>query len=130
MPIGAVRSLTQVRRFFRRPASPRQRQYEALRAFYIDEIPSAEVAERFGYTPGSFRVLCHEFRHDPDPQFFLTPRTGPRSSSAKASTVDRIVALRKKNHSIYEISELLEGEKIAFSPGAVGKVLRDEGFAP
>jgi hypothetical protein len=24
--------------------------------------PSAEVARRFGYTPNSFRVLCHRFR--------------------------------------------------------------------
>jgi MFS family permease len=34
------------------------RQYEALRAYFVDELPSKEVAERFGYAPGSFRVLC------------------------------------------------------------------------
>ena len=37
-------------------------QYEALRAFFIEGLPSAEAATRFGYTPGSFRVLVHHFQ--------------------------------------------------------------------
>ena len=52
--------------FFLAPESHLQRQYEALRAFFVEQLPSVEVARRFGYTPGSFRVLCHQFRHDPD----------------------------------------------------------------
>ena len=50
------------RRFFMEPATPRQRQYEALRAFFLDQVGSAEAARRFGYTPGAFRVMCHAFR--------------------------------------------------------------------
>ena len=42
-----------------------QRQYEALRAFYLDGLASSEVARRFDYSAGAFRVLCHDFRrHD------------------------------------------------------------------
>ena len=52
--------------FFLAPESHLQRQYEALRAFFVEQLPSVEAARRFGYTPGSFRVLCHQFRHDPD----------------------------------------------------------------
>ncbi len=44
-------------RRFVEPSNSTHRQYEALRAFFVEEIPSAEAAARFGYTPGSFRVL-------------------------------------------------------------------------
>jgi hypothetical protein len=57
--------------------TPIHRQYEALRAYFLDGRPSQEVAARFGYTPGSFRVLCHEFRQDPARPFFLASRQGP-----------------------------------------------------
>jgi hypothetical protein len=36
--------------------------YEALRAFFLEGRPSHEVARDFGYSAGSFRVLCHAFR--------------------------------------------------------------------
>ena len=57
--------LTLARRFLE-PANSTHRQYEALRAFFVEGVPSAEVATRFGYTPGSFRVLVHEFRISPN----------------------------------------------------------------
>ena len=42
-------------RFFLEPANPTHRQYEALRAYFAEKLSAKEVAERFGYTPGSFR---------------------------------------------------------------------------
>src|SRR5277367_2927813 len=62
--------LTLARRFLE-PVNSTHRQYEALRAFFVEGIPSAEVATRFGYTPGSFRVLVHEFRNQPERAFFV-----------------------------------------------------------
>jgi len=32
------------------PSVPAQRRYEALRAYFVDEVPAAEVTERFGYS--------------------------------------------------------------------------------
>jgi transposase len=131
MTISAVRDLTSSQRFFLDPAKPRQRQYEALRAYFVEGLPSAEVAARFGYRDGSFRMLCHAFRRDPDPQFFVTPRAGPRTTSRKLAARAQVVALRKKNHSVYEISDILKADhKIVLSPTAVREVLRQEGFAP
>ena len=49
-------TLTDCQRFFTQPATARQRQYEALRAYFLDKQPSAEVARRFGYLKGSFLV--------------------------------------------------------------------------
>src|SRR3990172_4567183 len=131
MPISAVRNLTEARRVFLEPAIPPHRQYEALRAYFVEGLASAKVAARFGYRDGSFRMLCHAFRRDPHPPFFATPRAGPRSTSRKLAARGHAVALRKKNHSVYEISELLkEDHKIVLSPTAVREILRQEGFAP
>jgi hypothetical protein len=39
---------------FLTPANSTHRQYEALRAYFVERLPAAEVAARFGYTVGSF----------------------------------------------------------------------------
>src|SRR6202140_1743851 len=71
--------------FFLSPQFPMQRQYEALRAFLVDEEPSGDVARRFGYSPAAFRVLCHQFRHDPEKRvsFFRLPQRGPQTTPAR-----------------------------------------------
>ena len=129
MPIGSVRDLRQCQRFFQEPRAAKQRQYEALRAFFVEGRPSAEVALQFGYTPGSFQVMCHHFRREPDPTFFVSPRSGPRVQPKRLAVHERIVALRKLNYSVYEISEALKESGVGFSPGAVREVLVREGFA-
>jgi hypothetical protein len=103
--------------------------YEALRAFFVDGRPSRRVARAFGYTPGSFRVLCHAFRRDPDPTFFATSRPHP-PSPRRSKARDLAIALRKQNYSVYEISETLKEVKMPLSPSGVRKVLHAEGFAP
>ncbi|MGH2376090.1 MAG: hypothetical protein ACRDIC_21805 [bacterium] len=129
MGIGEPKSLRTCQRFFLEPQSPKQRQYEALRAYFLEERPSAQAARDFGYTPGSFHVMCHHFRRDPDPTFFCSPRPGPRSQPKKSAARDLIISLRKQNHSIYEISEELKKSNRALSPTAVREVLKAEGFA-
>jgi len=130
VPISAPFDLTYWRGFFLQPASARQRQYEALRAFYVDGIASAEAARRFGYSPGAFRVLCHAFRHGQLPDFFATAQPGPRRQPKKSRAQEQIVALRKRNYSIYEISQALKEQGTALSATAVREVLAGEGFAP
>jgi hypothetical protein len=52
-------------RTFLTPSNATHRQYEALRAYFVERLSGTEAARRFGYTPGSFRVLVHQFRHAP-----------------------------------------------------------------
>jgi hypothetical protein len=130
VPISAPYSITECRRFFEEPATARQRQYEALRAYFVDEMPSSEAARCFGYSPGAFRVLCHSFRHRQLPELFATGRTGPRGQPKKSRAVEQIVALRKRNYSVYEISQALKEQGTPLSVTAVREVLADEGFAP
>ena len=130
MSLGVPKDLSECRRFFLEPANAKQRMYEALRAYFIDELPSAEVARAFNYSPGSFQVLCHHFRRDADPNFFVSTRPGPRSQPKKSAARDLIVRLRKQNHSVYEISDALKEQHCPLSPTAVREVLKQEGFAP
>jgi hypothetical protein len=104
--------------------------YEALRAYFMEGRPSHEVARAFGYSPGSFRVLCHTFRRDPRPPFFVSLTPGPREQPKKSKAHDLAVALRKQNHSVYEIAAALKERQMPLSPTAVREVLRAEGFAP
>src|SRR5262245_66679519 len=93
--IKTPKDITECRRFFGEPSSPRQRQYEALRAFYVEGAPSAEAAKRFGYAPGAFRVLCHAFRRDELPEFFSAGKPGPITQPKKSAALEKVVALRK-----------------------------------
>lgn len=118
-------------RFFLSPQFPLQRQYEALRAFFVDEEPSAEVARRFGYSPGAFRVLCHQFRHDPDKRssFFRQPQRGPQSAPARDRVRELAGAMRKRNLSVYDIQRELAEAGHTISINSLTVLLREEGFA-
>jgi hypothetical protein len=124
-----VKELTDLSCLFVEPTNATHRQYEALRAFFVDRLPSAEAAHRFGYTPGSFRVLVHQFRQNPRRDFFLKPAKGPRSAPKTDPVRDRVIAFRKENLSIYDISRNLAHEGHPLSPVAVAQILKDEGFA-
>lgn len=130
MPIRSLYELTDPRQFFAEPATPRQRQYEALRAYFVERLASAEAARRFGYSPGAFRVLCHTFRRGELPDFFTTAHPGPREQPKKSAAQKQIVALRKRNYSVYEISQALKEQGTPLSATAVREVLAAEGFAP
>jgi len=109
------------------PRSPTHRQYEALRAYFVDHVAGPEVARRFGYTLGSFHQLVHQFRHGPPRQFFAEPP--PRGARASDAVREQIIRLRKQNLSVYDISEALNKDGIGRTPVAVAAVLKKEGFA-
>ncbi len=130
MLIGAPKELSQLRRFFLEPRLPKHRQYEALRAYLVEGRPAQQVARAFGYSLNSFHVLCHHFRRETQPVFFLSPRHGPQTQPKKSAARDLIVQLRKQNHSVYEISQTLKDRHCSLSPTGVREVLKAEGFAP
>ncbi len=129
MFINKHKKLTDLAEVFLQPANATHRQYEALRAFFVDKLPSKEAARRFGYSEGSFRVLVHHFRQNPLRPFFLPPAKGPQHAPKSDPVRDRIVQARKQNLSIYDIQRLLHEEGHRLSPAYIGIILKQEGFA-
>ena len=126
----SAESLTDLTRPFLQPQNSTHRQYEALRAYFVEGLASAEAARRGGYTAGSFRVLVHQFRQNPDRQFFLPPAKGPKTAPKTERLRQKVIALRKQNLSIYEISQALSREVEPFSPVAVSLILKRGGICP
>ncbi len=116
--------------FFLSPEASLHRQYEALRAYFVEQLPSAEVATRFHYSPGSFRVLCHQFRHDPDKRAaFFRPLPRAHPAPARDPVRERVIALRKRNLSVYDIQRELAATDHPISINALTVLLREQGFA-
>jgi hypothetical protein len=127
--MSTAKNLTLLAGHFLQPSNATHRQYEALRAYFVDGLPGPEVAERFGYSYASFRTLASQFRKDPDRPFFLSPAKGPHTAPKKRALRDRVIALRKQNLSIYDIGRALTADSHPISPVAVAQILKDEGFA-
>jgi transposase-like protein len=77
-----------IKGFFLEPRQTFQRQYEALRAIFVDDEPLERVAERFGYTPATLRSMASRLRSDrrrgvATPFFSRTAAGGP-SEEARA----------------------------------------------
>jgi hypothetical protein len=134
MPITTNNPLpdSQATRFFAAPDATRQRQYEALRAYFLANRSAAAVAARFGYSPAAFRSLAHRFRHDPARRagFFQTPRPGPQSAPARDRVRELAVAMRKRTLSGYDIRHELAAAGHTISINSLSLRLRAEGFAP
>jgi hypothetical protein len=133
MIISTKNDLTdrQASQFFAAPETSQQRQYEALRTYFVEGGSSAEVARRFGYSPGSFRVLCHRFRHDPDFRqgFFQILRTGPNHAPLRDRSRELVIALRKQYLSVYDIQRDLAEAGHTLSTHSITLILQEEGFA-
>ena len=53
------------REYFTRPVQPNQRRYEALRAYFTEDLTVAEAGARAGYTRASMASLLRDFRARP-----------------------------------------------------------------
>lgn len=121
--------LTEMARFFLEPRDATHRQYEALRSYFVEGITCAEAASKFGYSAGSFRVLCSQFRNNPERQFFIKPSRGPQATKSSDPIKEKVITLRKQNLSVYDISRALDADGQTLTPVSVSKILKKEGFA-
>ena len=114
--------------FFKHPATAGQKQYEALRGYFIDHIPGKEICRRFGYTYSAFNSLKQRFKAG-GVQFFVTPPPGPKGPRLPAELREQIIDYRKKQLSAYQIAEVLETLGAPTSVSTISRILSDEGFA-
>jgi len=113
--------------FFLDPQSPKQRQYEALRVYVLEERPAAEVAQQFGFTEQSLYSLAHDLRTG-QLQLFPPRPTGPKDRRVTPYVRDKICEWRKAQLSVQDIVEHLQQEGVELSPSTVERVLKDFGF--
>jgi transposase len=113
--------------YFLAPSTPAQRRYEALRAYFVEDLTRAQAAARVGYTPATMASLVRDFRAG-HLDFFGPRGAVRRRSPAKERARARIIELRQAGHSIVEISEALKNEGMALNHTGVWEVLTEEGF--
>ena len=119
--------------FFSRPANPRHRRYEILRAFFLDQLPAHDVARRFDCSRAAVYSIVRDFRllADPAAFFFRSPDPPGRPLPTPSSDLhDEIVRLRKLNLSVPDIKARLDASS-AHPPSerAIRNALVAEGFA-
>jgi transposase len=115
--------------YFTHPIHNWQRQYEALRACFVERLSHKVVAERFGYSAGYIRLLVFRFKHRLLDFSEPVPEGKTMRRRVDADVRRTIREWRGKNLSSGEIAELLNEDGIEISVRTVERVLAEEGFA-
>ena len=113
---------------FTQNLSPRQKQYEAIRAVAFNEGTLEEIAFRFGYTPQSLRVLIHRVVSGKQ-ALFPEIKRGPKKRQTSPDTVNSVIRLRRhKRLNSQEIADELTRSDISISDRTIERILADAGF--
>jgi len=115
------------REFFTAPQQANQRRYEALRAYFVDQVSVAQAGERAGYTRSTMATLLRDFRAGRVELFAPSGRPGPKSAPAKDRARARVIELRRQGLSTYETSARLRAEGTPLNRTGVGQILTGEG---
>src|SRR6266550_1527837 len=114
--------------YFLHPAGASQRRYEALRAYFVGDMPAAEVADRFGYSTASVHQMATLLRGG-KMSLFTDPRPGPKGPrKATGELRAKVLALRAAGHSVTEISAALTAEGLPVSAQTAWQILDAEGI--
>jgi transposase len=114
---------------FTAPALGAQRRYEALRAYFVEELSASEIAERFGYGKASVQTLISQYRKDDLSGLFAQPRPGPKRQPKKDAARALAIRLRQERHGIEEIVSELARAGTPLSRTAVWELLGEAGLA-
>ena len=111
-----------------------QKQYEALRMFFVENKTAKEVAGQFGYTHRGFTTIVSNFRkdlktHQPSELFFKEKKRGRKRSEQTNEAKALIVKLRKKYYSVEDIKTTLDSKNIKISEKTIYNILAEEGFS-
>jgi transposase len=114
--------------YFTALAGAAQRRYEALRAYFLDEMPAAEVADRFGYSTASVHQMATLLRKG-RLSLFAETRPGPKGPRKATGILRaRALELRAAGHSVTEIAAALTREAMPVSAQTVWQILDAEGL--
>jgi len=119
--------------FFLHPLSVTQKQYEALRMFFVDEKDALFVARQFGYSYRGFTSVVSDFRkmlkyEQYDELFFLNKKKGRKEAPGTNQLKEIIFDLRKKFYSIPDIKVFIDSKGFDVSEKNIYLILKKEGF--
>lgn len=114
--------------FFLNPASKKQRQYEAVRAFVVDQLSAQQVADKFGYKLSSVYTFIKKAKLG-ELDFFPEQKKGPKQRKTPFEVQKQIFRLRNKNLSHMDISGELGKVGIEISAQTVSRILQETGFS-
>lgn len=120
--------------YFLSPSSISQKQYEALRMFFVEKKPAQEVATKFGYSYRGFTTLVSNFRKDlktcqPANLFFHKRKRGRKRINQFNEAKNIIIKLRKKYYSVEDIKTSLDSKGFKISEKTIYNILSEEGFS-
>ena len=120
--------------FFLQPVSISQKQYEALRMYFVEKKKAKDVAREFGYTYRTFTSLVSDFNKTIKDKGFINPffvqkKTGRPRIGDDDSIAGIVVRLRKKNFSIEDIKISLDAMGQVIAENTIYLMLKKEGFA-
>ena len=113
--------------FFRNPKTAQQKKYDALRDYYLNKLTQKEVAEKHGYTIYTFQTIVRDFKNQKI-IFFSPVKKGPKRKQIPDPLKEKIIAMRKKNYSVYDIKAQLKIDGFSWSVGTINNVLREDRF--
>ena len=115
-------------KFFLHPVYEWQKRYEALRASFVDRLPAAVVAERFGYSASYVNLLRHQFVHGKIDFSEPVPEGKIKRRKVDSLTRTKICSWREHRLSAGEIAQLLSEDGIEISVRTVERILAEEGY--
>jgi hypothetical protein len=113
--------------YFVEPSEPAQRRYEALRAYFVEQLTAVEVGARFGYSPAVVHQMASELRAG-RAAFFVSSRPGPKGPRKAARIRDEVLALRAQDRSVTEIAAALGAAGTPVSAQTIWTILAAEGL--
>src|SRR5258707_5897242 len=114
--------------YFTAPGGGAERRYGALRAYFTEEMPASEVADRFGYSTASVHQMATLLRKG-RLALFAETRPGPKGPrKATGELRARVRALRAQGHSVTEIAAALTAAGMPISAQTAWQILDAEGL--
>jgi hypothetical protein len=114
--------------YFLQPTLATQRRYEALRAYFVEDLPASRVADRFGYSTASVHQMATLLRSG-KLRLFADSKPGPKGPrKATGQLRTKVLRLRAADHSVIEIASALTADGLPVSAQTVWQILAAEGL--
>ena len=117
--------------FFLSPQTIAQKQYEALRMYFVEKYPANAVASKFGYTYRGFTTIVSNFRKELKLSggknlYFNELKHGRKQIEQQVKEV--IIDLRKKYYSVEDIKVTTDSKGFGVSEKTIYNILNEQGF--